>query len=157
MLLANFLLGYFAQSGHEDAPGGRDACRRWLLDVTRDTWSVFVAEFTHLWRTERTGILYARSLYEDRGDIIGSEQALHRLLSRIWADTMGFCGVEMHRRILGLAHIEDLESIADPARRVIAERRALALGRHLAVNRDAIPDIGTVCGLAERIEKEDLS
>ena len=157
MLLANFLLGYFAQSGHEDAPGGRDAYRRWLLDVTVETWDVFVAEFTHLWRAERTGILYARSLYEDQGDEIGAEQALHRLLSRIWADTMGFCGVEMHRRILGLAHIEDLESIIDPARRVIAERRALALGRHLAVNRDVIPGIGAVCDLAARIEKEDLS
>ena len=157
MLLANFLLGYFAQSGHEDAPGARDACRRSLLDLTQETWSVFVAEFTHLWRTERTGLLYARSLYEDQGDVMGSEQALNRLLSRSWADTMGFCGVEMHRRILGLAHVEDLESIAEPTRRVIAERRALALGRHLAVNRDTIPGIVAVCDLAECIEKEDLS
>jgi 5-methylthioribose kinase len=71
--------------------------------------------------------------------------ALHQLVARIWADTMGFCGVEMHRRILGLAHIGDLESIPDEGRRVVAELRALALGRHLAVNREAIPG------------KEDLS
>jgi len=157
MLLANFLMGYFAQSGHEEAPGARDGYRGWLLDVTAETWEVFVAEFTHLWRTERTGILYTRSLFEDRGDVIGSEQALHRLLARIWADTLGFCGVEIHRRILGLAHIEDLESIADEGRRVVAERRALALGRHLAVNRDTIAGMGAVRALAERIEKEDLS
>jgi 5-methylthioribose kinase len=157
MLLANFLLGFFAQSGHEDGPGARDSYRRWLLDLTTETWDVFVAEFTRLWRTERTGILYARTLYEDRGDPLGAEQALHRLVSSIWSDTMGFCGVEMHRRILGLAHVEDLESIADDGRRLVAERRALALGRHLAVNRDAIPGIGAVCELAERIEQEDLA
>lgn len=157
MLLANFLLGFFAQSGHEEAPGARDGYRGWLLEVTAQTWNVFVAEFTHLWRTERTGILYARSLYEDRDDVIGSEQALHRLLGRIWSDTMGFCGVEMHRRILGLAHIEDLESIADDGRRVVSERRALALGRHLAVNRDTIHGMDTVLDLARRIEQEDLA
>lgn len=157
MLIANYLMGYFAQSGHEATPGARDDYRRWLMDMTAQTWDVFVAEFTHLWRTERTGILYARTLFEDQGDIIGAEQALQRLLARIWADSMGFCGVEMHRRILGLAHIEDLESIADDGARLVAERRALALGRQLAVNRDTIPGMDAVRALAERIEKEDLS
>lgn len=157
MLLANFLLGYFAQSGHEATPGARASYRDWLLNVTRDTWDVFVTEFTHLWRTERTGILYSGALFEDQGDAIGAEQALNRLLSRIWADTLGFCGVEMHRRILGLAHVEDLESIADDARRGVAERRALALGRHLAVNRETIQGMNTVIDLARRIEEEDLS
>lgn len=156
MLLANYLLGYFAQSGHEASPGDRAGYRKWLLDVTRETWEVFAAEFTHLWRTERTGILYQRSLFEDQGDVLGSEQALQGVLSGIWTDAMGFCGVEMHRRILGLAHIEDLESIPDDTRRVIAERRALAHGRHLAVNRTTM----TVSGVIEtamRIEAEDLA
>ncbi len=54
-------------------------------------------------------------------------------------------------------NFEDLESIADEARRAVAERRALALGRHLAVNRDTIPGMGAVLDLARRIEKEDLS
>lgn len=157
MLLANFLMGYFSQSGHEDKPGARGGYRNWLLEMTAETWDVFVAEFTHLWRTERSGILYARTLYEDQGDVIGAEQALQRLLSRIWVDTLGFCGVEMHRRILGLAHIEDLESITDEGARVVAERRVLALGRHLAVNRGTIPGVGAVLSLARRIEKEDLS
>ena len=156
MLLANFLLGFFAQSGHEATPGDRDGYRRWLLGVTRDTWDVFAAEFSHLWRTERTGILYQRSLYEDQGDVLASEQALQGVLAGIWADAMGFCGVEMHRRILGLAHVEDLESITDDSRRLMAERRALAMGRHVAVNRAMI----TMAGLTDtalRIEAEDLA
>ncbi|MFN3971780.1 MAG: S-methyl-5-thioribose kinase [Gemmobacter sp.] len=156
MLLANFLLGYFAQSGHEATPGDRAAYRRWLLEVTHDTWSTFAAEFTRLWRTERSGILYQRSLYEDQGDVLAAEQALQGVLAGIWADAMGFCGVEMHRRILGLAHVEDLESIKDDARRVVAERRALALGRHVAVNRAIITMDGLIA-CAERIEAEDLA
>ncbi len=156
MLLANFLLGYFAQGGHEAAPGARDGFRRWLLDVTRQTWEVFAAEFARLWRTERRGILYQSSLFEDQGDVLAAEQALQGVMAGIWADAMGFCGVEMHRRILGLAHVEDLESIADPARRMVAERRALALGRHLAVNRATITLDGLIA-TAERIEAEDLA
>ncbi|MDZ4095028.1 MAG: S-methyl-5-thioribose kinase [Paracoccaceae bacterium] len=156
MLLANFLLGFFAQSGHEVAPTARDGYRQFMLDVTRDTWTTFETEFTRLWRTERSGILYQSSLFEDQGDVIAAEQALHAVLGGIWADAMGFCGVEMHRRILGLAHIEDLEAIVDDGRRLVAERRALAMGRHLAVNRATVTMAGLLA-LAERIEAQDLS
>ena len=157
MLLANFLLGFFSQSGHEAAPGERNACREWLLGTVEETSAVFATEFSHLWRTERTGILYERTLFEDAGDTLGSEQALTLVLDGIWTDAMGFAGVEMHRRILGLAHVEDLEAIPDPARRIVAERRALALGRKLAVERRAIRTAAQVTGLARIIETGDLA
>ena len=157
MLLANFLLGFFAQSGHETAPGERNACRDWLLGTVEETWAVFATEFSHLWRTERTGVLYERTLFEDAGDTLGSEQALTLVLDSIWTDALGFAGVEMHRRILGLAHVEDLEAIPDPARRLVAERRALALGRQLAVERRAIRTCRQVTALARVIEAGDLA
>lgn len=157
MLLANFLLAYFSQSGHEATPGARDGYRLWLLDVLRETWDVFEAEFTRLWRNDRTGILYERTLFEDQGDVIGSEQGRISVLRGIWSDAMGFAGVEMHRRILGLAHVEDMEAIPDPARRLISERRALALGRQLAVMRATIRGTDEVCALAEAVETGDLS
>ncbi len=154
MLLANFLLGFFAQSGHEAAPGRRDACRDWLLSAVTDTWATFEAEFSHLWRTERTGLLHERALYEDQGDSLGSEQALASVLDGIWTDSLGFAGVEMHRRIIGLAHVEDLEAIPDPARRAVAERRALALGRQLGVGRRTIRTPAQVCALARILDGE---
>lgn len=157
MLLANFLLAYFSQSGHETAPGGRDDYRHWLLDVVVATHNSFTAEFTRLWHSERTGILYERTLFEDQGDALGSVQALHSVLAGIWRDTLGFAGVEMHRRILGLAHVEDLEAIADPARRVHAERRALAMGRQLAVMRNTLLTPAQVSALAQHIETGDLA
>jgi 5-methylthioribose kinase len=157
MLLANILLAFFSQSGHEPTPGARDPYRAWLLSVFRDIWATFEAEFRHLWRTERTGILYEPTLYEDQGDILASEQALASVLRHIWTDAMGFAGVEMHRRILGLAHVEDIEAIPDPARRIVAERRALALGRQLAVLRGTLRDTAQVSTLTETIERGDLA
>lgn len=155
MLLANFWMSYFSQSGHE-ATGNRDRMRRYLLDVATDIWSVFRQEFAHLWRTERNGILYQRTLFEDRGDILGAEQALDDVLQGIWTDMLGFAGIEMHRRILGLAHNADFEKIEDADLRARCEAKALKLGRHLAVNRRRIHSIAEVNALAECLEQETV-
>lgn len=157
MLLANFLMAYYAQRGYESAPGERDDYRAWILTVVTDTWTVFEEEFRTLWRNERSGILHQSSLYEDQGDVLASEQALTDMLHGIRVDTLGYCGVEMHRRILGLAHIEEFESIEDPNIRAEAERRALSLGRQLAVNRAHLPGLSAIIAMAKRIEAEGLA
>jgi len=150
MFMANLLLAFHAQSGHESDPGERDGYRDWLLGQLAEVWHAFTTEFRRLWRTERTGILYERSVFEDSGDAPGAEAALAGVLRGIWRDAMGFCGVEMHRRILGLAHVEDLEAIPDPARRVQAEARALETGRIIATAR---PTPGDLAPLARELDR----
>ncbi|WP_296741072.1 S-methyl-5-thioribose kinase [Mesorhizobium sp.] len=153
MLLANFWMAFFSQRGHEEK-GSRDSMRAYLLRVTAETWSVFRAEFSHLWRTERNGMLYQKSLFEDQGDLLGSEQAFDHMLSSIWTDLLGFAGIEVHRRILGLAHNADFETIADQDLRARCEAKALRFGRHIAVNRRQIHSIDEVNKLAALIEQE---
>lgn len=153
MLLANFWMSYFSQSGHEK-DGDRESMREYLLDVVIDIWDVFRDEFSRLWRSERKGILYQAALFEDRGDSLGAEQALDEVLQSIWVDMLGFAGVEMHRRILGLAHNADFETIADADQRARCETKALKLGRHLAVNRRKIHSVAEINALAERLEQE---
>jgi 5-methylthioribose kinase len=152
MMLANFWMSYFSQSGHEK-DGDREAMRSYLLGVIVETWSVFRTEFSRLWRTERTGMLYDRRLFEDGGDPLGSEQALDRFIHDIWVDMLGFAGVEIHRRILGLAHNADFETIADEDLRATCESKALKFGRHICVNRERIHSFNEIHALAERIEK----
>jgi 5-methylthioribose kinase len=153
MLLANFWMSFFSQRGHEQG-GKRDAMRAYLLNVIVETWSVFRAEFSHLWRTERTGMLYQKSLFEDQGDSLGAEQALDHVLHQVWTDLLGFAGIEVHRRILGLAHNADFETIADEDLRASCEAKALKFGRHIAVNRRHIHSIDEVNNLAALIEQE---
>ncbi len=153
MMLANFWMSYFSQRGHEKE-GDRAGIRRWLLGVTVEIWSVFRQEFARLWRTERTGMLYARSLFEERGDALGSEQALGQFLAEIWTDLLGFAGVEIHRRILCLAQNADFEAIADEDLRAGCERPALRFGRHLAVNRARIHSIDEVNALVQLIDRD---
>jgi len=157
MLIANFLMAYYAQPGHAGAEGARADYQEWILSVVGDIWSAFTAEFTHLWRTERTGILYQASLFEDQGHDLGAEQARIERLSAIWRDTLGFCGIEMHRRTLGLAHIAEYDEIADDATRAKCEARGLMLGRALAVGRADINGMAEVLDLARRINQEDYA
>ncbi len=151
MLLANFWTAFFAQRGHEQ-DGPRDGMRRYLQETIVETWQVFRAEFSHLWRTERTGILYPRSVFEDRDDASGSEQALEEVLSGLWTDMLGFAGIEMHRRILGLAHNAEFETIADADLRARCEAAALKLGRHLVVHRAHLHQLNDINALAERLD-----
>lgn len=150
MLLANFWMSFFSQAGH-GKDGEREEMRGWLLGVAAEIWSVFRAEFAHLWRTERNGMLYAKSLFEERGDGLGSEQALNAVLAEIWTDLLGFAGVEVHRRILGLAHNADFERIEDPDRRADCERPALRFGRQIVVNRARLHSIDEVNAMARVI------
>jgi 5-methylthioribose kinase len=156
MLIANFLMAFFAQSGHERHDGERDDYRAWTLDVAEGVWNRFRAEFAHLWRTERSGILFPRALYEDQGHGLAAEQALSALLRDIWVDALGFAGVEMHRRILGLAHIAEFEHIDVADLRAACEAKALRLGRHLAVNRARLLTFADVRAAAERLEREGI-
>ena len=153
MLIANFWMSYFSQSGHEQG-GSREDMRRYLLATAEEIWSVFRTEFSRLWREERRGILYQASLFEDQGDFLASEQALHGMIAEIWTDMLGFAGIEIHRRILGLAHNADFETIEDETVRGRCEAKSLKFGRHIAVNRARIQSMADIMELAERMEKE---
>lgn len=150
ILISNFLMAALAQPGHGP---DRAAYTDWIFSETQALWDSFAAEFTHLWQTERRGILYQATLFEDQGH--SAATACAERLGAIWADILGFAGVEMHRRILGLAHNADFETIADQALRAGCEARALVLGRALMLDRRTIPDIAAVLSLTRKIATED--
>ncbi|MEO1114458.1 MAG: S-methyl-5-thioribose kinase, partial [Pseudomonadota bacterium] len=101
MLLANFLMAYFSQPAHR-TDADLEAYQEWLLDVISETVAAFEDEFRHLWATERTGMLYPQTLFEGQGH--ESDEVCDELLAEIRVDALGFCGIEMHRRTLSLAH-----------------------------------------------------
>ncbi|VAW12380.1 5-methylthioribose kinase [hydrothermal vent metagenome] len=156
MLISNFFMAYYAQPGHASKSDDRTAYQDWILEVTAEIHDVFTVEFSRLWREERTGILYPKSLYEDQGHAIASEQALGHRLNAIWRDCLGFAGIEMHRRILGLAHNADFETIENENLRAECEARALVLGRQLVINRGRLNSMAAVFDLAKFIGRENL-
>jgi len=153
MLMGNYLMAWHAMPGHIADPAACAAYQDWLLSVTRVTWSTFADEFTRLWEAERQGILYPAALYEDQGHDAAAARARDDLLAEIFADLLGFAGVEMHRRILGLAHVAEFDSIEDPDIRAPLEDRSLRLGRDLVLGRRTITDIDAVLDMARASQK----
>jgi 5-methylthioribose kinase len=140
-LLGNLWLAYFAQVAHRGSVEDCAAYCSWILQVVAEIWGVFAAEFSQLWRTERNGILGGKDLFELQDDPGGAEIVLQSTLQAIWKDTLGYAGLEMHRRILGFAHVADFESIADDAMRAACARKALAAGRQLTVYRRSLKTV----------------
>lgn len=153
MLIGNYLMACLAMPGHLADEEARTAYQDWLLDVVEETWTVFADTFAALWHCERDGILYPKTLYEDQGHPLASEAALRELLGEIFRDALGFAGIEMHRRILGLAHIAEFETIGDPDARAPLEEKALRLGRTLVLSRAGFAGIGQVTAAARAAGK----
>ncbi|WP_342075650.1 S-methyl-5-thioribose kinase [Yoonia sp. SS1-5] len=151
MLMANYLMAYFSQPAHRGDPG---PYQRWILDVITETCAAFTAEFRHLWATERTGMLYPRSLFEDQGH--SADPACSAMLDTIWQDALQFCGIEMHRRCLSLAHNADFEEIADVALRARLEARNLKMGAHLIVATATIASPQALTDMAEKFNAEEF-
>ena len=68
-------------------------------------------------------------------------------------DSIGFGGAKMVRRILGIAHVEDLETIQDENLRADCERKALALGRIMITDRKSLSDFNDVVRMARAINQ----
>ena len=152
MLTANYLMAYFSQPAHRG--DDLDAYQSWILSVITDCWTNFDTEFRHLWATERTGILYPRSLFEDQGQ--SADAACDMVLATIWEDAIRFCGIEMLRRCLSLAHNADFETIADADTRARLEARNITLGMMLIRDAQAITDPQALTALARKFNTEDL-
>jgi len=147
-VIGNLLLAFCAQDGHESSPGARDSYRVWILEQIAAVWNGLEARFLAHWRGAERGEAYEASLFHSAADHAALEAGRARFMRTLFEDSLAFGGLKMIRRILGLAHVEDLESIADPARRAQSERKALHLAREIVLGAPAFSGIDDVLAAA---------
>ena len=153
-VIGNLLLSYFSQAGHAEVPGARRAYQEWILEQAEAVWTQFAARFLALWNSDAAaGDAYPKALFADKAGSRAFAGLQHSYLRRLFADTLGFAAAKMIRRILGLAHVLDLESIKDPHHRAACERRALRLARALMVERSRFGSIQEVTQAARDVER----
>jgi 5-methylthioribose kinase len=152
--MANLLLSYYSQDGHANTDDDRRDYQRWLLDTLETFWRQFETRFLELWRIGGTGDAFMPGLFEDEAGRRALEAYRVGFMVRLLQDSIGFAGAKMARRILGLAHVEDMESIEDLDCRARCERRALNLARQLMLGRSSINSIAAFRQLAETCSKE---
>ena len=151
-LTANLLIAAIAHRVHRPGELG-DAYRTWILDQAELIWTGFDAKFRALWQTEAKGDAFTAELFADDAGRAALAEQQDRYMADLFTDMLGFAGCKMIRRILGLAHVEELESIADPDIRAVAERKVLALGRRLILSRRDMIGFADILHAVEEIDR----
>ncbi|MBD2848241.1 S-methyl-5-thioribose kinase [Paenibacillus sp. IB182496] len=132
-VIANLLLNY---AGHEHWSADereRAAHRAYLLDTVTSVWTLFESKFRALWDAHCVDRLFRQTR--------GYQDAYMQDLLR---DTAGYAGCKMVRRIVGLAHVADIDAIPDATARERAQRMALRIGTDLIKNGRQVGTIGQV-------------
>ncbi len=117
MFIANLFLSAVAHHARSDDRPGEKAFGDALLNSAGETWDRFIAHVERLLIAAPVWQLPAGA----RADFM---QGLLR-------DAVGYCGAEMIRRTIGLAHVADLEEIADAMTRRRAKAAVIAIGCHI--------------------------
>lgn len=140
-VVANLLLAYFAADGHATRAAPREDQKSWLLACLATVWCQFVEKFAELWEEKGTqGDAYPDELF-GMGAMAGSAArsvAQQRFFAEIWDETVGFAGAVIIRRLVGIAHVADMEEIENPDTRAACEKKALKFGRRLLVGGAAV-------------------
>ncbi|XP_042505022.1 methylthioribose kinase 1 [Macadamia integrifolia] len=141
--LGNLFLSFFSQDGHADQGNDRRAYKIWILKTIEETWNLFEKKFTTLWNEHKdgTGELYFPDIYNSP-----ELQLLARgkYMKSLFHDSLGFGAAKMIRRLVGVAHVEDFESIQDVSKRADCERRALNFAKMLMKERRGFKTINQV-------------
>ena len=114
---ANYLLSYFS---HQDTLDVQSS----LKTAIAKTWHTYTLEF----RTDDT-TLKAQTL------------------QNIFHEAVGFAGLEMLRRLIGAAHVKDIETITDIPKKLSVERAALQFGLTLVKQHQSLRDIPAILAM----------
>ncbi|MGO3207022.1 MAG: S-methyl-5-thioribose kinase, partial [Halomonadaceae bacterium] len=98
--------------------------------------------------------LFPKSLFEEQGN--SADDACDALLEEIRLDALAYCGIEMHRRVLSLAHNADFEEIEDTGLRAKLEARNVLMGQALILEPEASHEVSALIDLAQAYNRQDV-
>lgn len=116
---ANYFLSYFSHQGNLSVQSA-------LNTAVVQAWDTYTAEFT----------------MADAG--LKSE-----VLGNIFQDAVGFAGLEMLRRLIGAAHVKDIEGIVDLSRKLSIEKAALQFGTTLVKQHQSLSEVAAIIAMLE--------
>lgn len=108
--------------------------RAHVAAILPDSWLAFRDELLRLW--------------PERVDDSFTDALLGDWKRTIWHDALGFAGAEMIRRLVGFAHVSDVDTL-DTAAKVAATTAGLAIGRRLLLEHRTLADPAAVRELVE--------
>ncbi|MCZ6680059.1 MAG: S-methyl-5-thioribose kinase [Candidatus Poribacteria bacterium] len=114
---ASYLLSYCSHAGNESV-------RSQLKAGIQRTWEIYATEFEMADKRHKADVL-----------------------TGIFHESVGFTGMEMMRRLIGAAHVQDIEGIPDTEHKLSVERAVLTLGSTLVKRHGEVETIAEVLEL----------
>jgi len=173
MLLANFFMNYFSKYAKrskiiqesniiKDANNQEnsllvnlDQYENYLLEQIAFIWNAFRGEFVNLWSE-------AKNRFDEFPGLLTSQnsdsdllmQMQDDLLKELFEETLGFCGVEIVRRIIGISHNADFEIIDNVELKGKAEIKALKFAKEVILNAKKYEKIEDVLKESQKFYKD---
>lgn len=139
LIIANYLLNLAGQANQPGDRAERSDYQQWLLTSIETIWSSFAQRFrTHIQQ-------------ETKEPSLQLPEYVDWYIQELLADSLGYAGTELIRRTIGVAHVEDIESISDPQMRADSERLSLIIGQILIKERY---EFKTINQLTSRVNSE---
>jgi 5-methylthioribose kinase len=138
LFVANLFLNASAQHGHAPDDVSRGAYQTYLFDQARECWTVFERSFREQFQTSNS-VSWRSSDFQDA------------LMLGILRDTAGFAGCEMIRRSVGFAHVYDVDSITDDAKRAEVLEMNLRVGSSLICSHQKIASFRDIEGIVREV------
>ncbi|WP_061994483.1 S-methyl-5-thioribose kinase [Clostridium sp. ATCC 25772] len=140
LLFANIILNYVSWEGRVDKPKKEiENYRKYLLELCNEVWKEFLENFDYLWRNESKDI--TTKIEGTKDEYI--KDLLH--------ETIGFCSCEIMRRIIGMAHVPDLDEIEDLKLRAKAQILGIKISKKLILSRNKINNFNEFIKCIEEI------
>jgi 5-methylthioribose kinase len=125
-VIANLIFAYVSASYTIEDTESRNDYLRYVEDTIKEIIQLFGDKFLQLWDEKAT---------ERTASYLGFKESY---LDSILEDTVAVTGLELCRRIIGLAKVKDITSIANANERVLAEKVCLTAGKTFILERSKI-------------------
>ncbi|TGE83739.1 S-methyl-5-thioribose kinase [Pseudoalteromonas sp. KS88] len=126
--MGNILLNYCAQNARIAELAKRRQYQTHLLTCLQDCYTLFEQKWINL-----------IAQYSHDTSLANPEFARY-YLQQVLQDAVGYCGAELIRRTIGLAHVADIDGIKDEKARLAVQQQTLILGEQLMVNAQSCND-----------------
>lgn len=124
-IVANLIFARENAEATIDAKDQKADYKNWLERTIVETVDTFSKKFLRLWDEKVT---------ERAAKYKGFKQYY---LNSIIRDAAAVAGCELCRRIIGIAHVKDITIIANPQKRVLAEKVCISIGKRFILEREA--------------------
>lgn len=136
-VIAHLLFAGYHAWAELEAGEQRDEFLSWIHDAVRDTVDLFKEKFL---------VKFDEIVTDELAKTPGFKEYY---LAGVLKDTAATAGIEMVRRVVGVAKVKDITSITDEGKRAEAERRILSVAKTLILERDRIRTGADYTGLAD--------